>query len=185
MIASMKSMLYGGNCLPTSSGRSTLEDKHSGMKVSVSDIPCNSLVIKIPDKNKAHMAIVKDREGYKAFCDFLILTAPHDNEVVDVYFVEMKKTARLNSGGVPYKACKQIISTLPIFEYLREMVEVHHSKTPKITQHFVIISEKRSGRLDKQNVKAKASKETKFEGSTFKIIWSNRVSYNQLKCQHP
>ena len=147
-----------------------LKDVDSGMKVNITKLGNDWLVITIPSNH--HLGMVQEGNWRKT-CDKLILIA-NDNQI-DVYFIEMKKTLKLNQEDIPEDAFMQILSTRPIFEYLVSMVKNYFQGQYKIRRHYVVIYEKQAGRLDKQRVKPQIVNSYRYRRETFKCILS--VSY--------
>ena len=144
-----------------------LKDADSGMKVNLARPANDWLVINIPSDH--HLGMVR-KGNWRKSCDKLVLIA-NDNWI-DVYFIEMKKTLMLNQDGVPIDAFMQILSTRPILEYLVSMVKNHFQGQYKIRQHYVVIYEKRSARFDKQPVKPQVVSPYKHGRETFKCVLS-------------
>ena len=177
MIDDIKGILE--NCHFRNAQTSKLKDKDSQMEIILSDMPSDRLIVRVPDKGRAHLGIVKDTNNYKKSCDYLIFIPC--GKKMDIYFIEMKKTFH----GDNKKSHQQIISTIPVFEYLKKMIEVHHSIPKIINIHFVIVYGKISGRLDKQGVKPRSSKVQRFRNKKFKIFYSENIPFKQLKCTTP
>ena len=154
------------------SDKVSLEDRASHMVVDVSHLPNDGLRICFP-REKTHLGIINDWRNYKQSCDFLILI-PQDNHI-DVYFIEMKKTLRLDENHIPQKACNQILCTVPVFDYLISMGKTHSPTQEKkeIYKYFAVIGEKISEKLDKQKVKSEKFKKCSYKNEKFRIIYSS------------
>ena len=146
--------------------------KDSDMTVEISHLPNDVLKICVPG-GKTHLEIINDRIHYKQSCDFLILIS--QNNHIDVYFIEMKKTPILDENHIPQKACDQILCTVPVFDYLISMGQTHFptEKKKNIYKYFAIIGEKKYEKLDKQQVKSKKSKKCSYKNEKFRIIYSS------------
>ena len=154
-----------------------LEDPDSHMKVSITGLPKNGLIICIP--TGVHLSIVKDKIkggafNYKQSCDKLILIPT--NRDINAYFIEMKKTFSFDNMSQREKACNQILGTIPILDYLISMVKLHFGKQCRVKKYyFVIIAEKRMLRLNKGNVKARTREKNQYKNRNFKIIYSSKT----------
>ncbi len=160
-----------------------LTDADSGMKVTVeqSANPSNSgIVVRIPANSKAHPDIIEENPGYRKSCDFIIFIP--DKNHLEVYFIELKKS--LHNKVVRNKAFCQILSTVPVLEYLISKIRIHHGEQLKTTMHFAIIAEKLSNRLDKQPVKPGRYKPIKFMHgqNEFRVVHSlSKIDLSWLK----
>jgi len=160
------------------------------MKISITGLPKNGLKIFVPKGGKAHTAIIADKTGYKSSCDCLILI-PRASGVVDVYFIEMKKKLYYKEQG-----SAQIFSTIPMWDYLVSMIDIHGAEGLKIKKHFigknfakkhfVVIAEDISRNIAKQAVKPGHRYEYQSNGKSFKVIYSlEEISLKELRCRNP
>ncbi len=157
-----------------------MEDSQSGMKVEVTGLPRDCVLVNIPAGGKSHSGMIDNHVDYKRSCDNLILI--DQSNCIDVYFVEMKKTLRLDCDGIPQKPCDQIFYTVPVLDYLVSMARIHFQHEHKINRHFVVIAKKMSSRMDKQRVKPKAFEKFNYKGETFKIIRSSpSIPFQKLR----
>ncbi|WP_424946042.1 hypothetical protein [Candidatus Spongiihabitans sp.] len=156
-----------------------LKDSQSGMKVKITGVPKNGLVVNVPPGGKSHIGVVEAKIDYKKSCDQLIFI-PCNNHV-DVYFVEMKKSLNPVDKSVPDKACKQILCTIPTLQYLVSMANIHYGNDQKINQYYTVIGEKMSSRLDKQGVRYNHPQSVSYENRNFKVILSPTIPFAMLK----
>lgn len=146
-------------------GTVLLKDVDSGMKIKITKPVNDWLVITIPSNH--HLGMVQEGNWRKT-CDKLILIANGNH--IDVYFIEMKKTLKLNQKDIPEDAFMQILSTRPTLEYLASMVKIYFQGQYKIRRHYVVIYEKQASRLDKQRVKPQIVNSYRYRRETFKCI---------------
>ena len=179
MIASLKLILTAGcQCKLKNNDAELKELQHPGMNIKVTDVPKGGVVVKIP--GGSHSAMIDNQKGYTKICDYLILVPCNDH--IDVYFIELKKSLNPDPQGIPEKGCNQIICTIPVLEYLVSMVNIHHGKNEKVNQHYVVIGEKWSPRVDKQSVKPSNPQFVCHKSKKFKIILSSSiVPFTKLK----
>lgn len=149
------------------------------MEISILGMPNNTLSVDL--QKGPHLSIVDETEtNLTKCCDYLILI-PTNNEI-EVYFIEAKATIRDELTKKCPKSFQQIISTLPIFEYLTKMVEVHYPQySTRTNKYFVVIGEKVSPRLDKTRVKPTPVMEQSVGNKKFKIIVSTNIPLKFLK----
>ncbi len=173
MIDAMKCLLKDEYTADTTS-HAVLQDVKSGMRVTITNLPAGGLIINIPSTPVSFSIIDNEKgRGYAQSCDNLILI-PQD-DCTDVYFIEMKRTLRLDESGVPQQACQQIISTIPVLDYLHSMVKIHFGETQKITMHFTVIAEKYFERLDKRLTKPMRLEKYIYKEKEFKTIHSQSI----------
>ena len=184
MLAIQK-LLQHEYCETIKDNRLELKEKQAKTRFSIIESPDNGLKLSIPAKGKAHSAIVGNAPNYKKSCDFLVI-APQDENGMDIYFLEIKKTLSPDKNGIPVEACEQIIFTTPVWKYLNSMMRTHFDVRPEITEHFVVLAEKEQNKLDKQPIRPQPVGECQYKDKNFKIIHSlDEISFKDLKCQAP
>ncbi len=148
-----------------------LKESQANMKVSITNLPQGGIIIKVP-QNATSSIMIDAGEDYNKSCDYLILLP--DNNHIHAYFIELKKSLHHDKNGVPRQACQQILSTIPMLDYLCSMIKIHFEKTKDIQMHFTVIAEKYSEKLDKQGVKpSNHLKSVSYRNEKFKIIYSS------------
>lgn len=161
-------------------------EENKQVRFTITKSPDNGLKLSIPAGGKAHSGIIESKTNYKKSCDFLIVVPQNENNI-DIYFLEIKETLHPDENGIPVQACKQILFTTPVWEYLNSMMRTHFDIRPEITKHFVVLAEKELNRLDKQLTKLTKSqslRECQYRGKNFKVIRApEAVSFSNLKCQ--
>ena len=118
MIDCIKGLVKDQYCKTTASPLE-LKDSQSGMKVSITGLPKNGLMICLP--KGGHSELVEDKaEGtaynYKQSCDKLILIPANGD--INAYLIEMKTTFSFNKSSRNVKACNQI-GTVPILDWFQ------------------------------------------------------------------
>jgi len=177
-----------------------LKEEEVDMKVDITMVPKNGLKILVP--SGAHTKMVAEtiegkRSGYKRSCDYLILVL-RAGGAIDVYFIELKKTLHQGNDSVLQEAFKQILSTIPLWDYLISMVYIHLAKGSKIkknfveknfvNKHFVVIAKKGAEFVGKRRISRRSSNryEYKFGDEIFKVIHSlKEIPIHQLRCRNP
>ena len=166
------------------------QKEQDDMRVNITELPSNGLKIVMRTGRSGHSGvhIAITKEEYKKSCDYLILVP--DNNHVDLYFIELKKTLRPDIEGVPTKACQQILSTVPIWDYLVSMIKIFNEEAKviekyKIIKHFVVIAENENQKRDKQSKKLSPN-EILYKKKRFKVILhSKNIPMANLKCRTP
>jgi len=158
-----------------------LEDEK--VKVSITGLPSSGIKFSIPE-GKVHSAIIENIKGCKRSCDYLVLVACRN--FIDAYFIELKETLYLCEDGIPGEACRQILRTIPILDYLISMVKVIFKKELKVRKYFVVIGNRTRG-IDKLQTDYKLSiYDRSYEGEVFRIIHSlDEIPFEKLRCQNP
>ena len=170
-------------CETITDNRLELKEKQAKTGFTIIESPDDGLKFSIPAGGKAHSGIVQNVQNYRRSCDFLII-APHDKKNIDVYFVEIKETLSPDKNGIPIRACDQIRFTVPVWEYLNSMVQIHFGVRHKIRKHFVVLARKNRV-IDKLPIKFRQRSpinERRYKGENFKIIHSlEEISFKDLK----
>jgi len=201
LIESMQKLLEDDYCEAIKAeGSFAIEEKAADMKIDITRVPKNGLKILVP--SGAHTKMVAETiegksSGYKRSCDCLVLE-PRASGVLDVYFIELKKTLHQGNDSVLQEAFKQILSTIPIWDYLVSMVYIHLAKKSKIkknfieknfiNKHFVVIAKEGTERIDKRGASLISPNkyEYKSDDEVFKVIHSSpRIPLHQLRCRNP
>ena len=155
---------------------SKIKDSNSGMEVNLTKLPKHGLIITMPEQG-AHLGMASQKEGLFVFCDNLILI--ENNDCIDVYFIEMKQSLGRKQKK---KATDQILHTIPIWDYIASMVNIHFEKNKKTNSYFTIIVKRSSSSLDKQKVRSESSEIFTCRGKKFKIIYSaSTIPLSHLK----
>lgn len=152
-------------------GQAVLKERQSGMKVSITQLPPNCLLVNVPPGGKAHSGMLAAKRGFNVSCDYMLF-APRENNNVDAYFIELKSSLYLNPDDVPEQACRQILNTVPVMEYLRAMAKLHFEKTAKVNVRRVVIAEKSSPKLNKQRMKPEAIARITFNSQRCTVVQS-------------
>ncbi len=165
MIECVKIIILGDHWNETKD-QSTLEDLDSGMTVDLTKLPEHGIIVNVPS-GSAHLGMASEKKGLFRSCDNLILI--EHNDCIDIYFIEMKE-----SLGQKQKesAASQILHTIPIWDYIVSMVNIHFNRNKKTNSYFTIIAKRSSHRLDKQKVKSEFSEIFPYGDKQFKIIYS-------------
>lgn len=170
MMDCMRKLVLEKYCRPVQNSLD-MEDEKARMTVAITQIPGPGLWLKLPSEGKAHSGILQSKKGYRQSCDGMIFIPRKDG--LHVYLVELKTTLDPNWDGVPEAACKQILSTIPVMDYLIAMAKIHcQEKEQKLYRHLVVIAKKKAARLDKQGVKVEKFQTCRYAGKTFKVIHS-------------
>ncbi len=155
------------------------------VRFTIIESPDNGLKLSIPAGGKAHSRIIKIQKDYKKSCDFLVIVPQNENGM-DIYFLEIKETLSPDKNGIPREACKQILFTIPVWEYLVSMMWAHFDIKLEIKKHFVVLAEKegeKGERLNKQRIIPQPIGECWYRGKNFKVIHSlEKISFSDLKC---
>ena len=131
---------------PNSEGIIILEERSASMRVEIPNPPESLVTINV--SKLSHSSMLKDGE-WKRICDYL-LVGEHESKLY-ACLVELKKTLTDEPGSR-----EQLRRSLPLFEYLRSVCEVHFGSRgwPEgLTVRYNLIAERRNNRLDKQRVR--------------------------------
>ena len=142
------------------------ESQNTTIKIELTGLPTNAFATPIPAQGKGHISFIT---GCKKSCDYLILSS--SNNCIDAYFVEIKETLRPDTFK---RACKQILCTTPIWDYIVSMVKVCFQKEQKINRYFVVIAKKERKKFSKQKTKPKQKiTAERHSGEKFTIVHSS------------
>jgi hypothetical protein len=178
MIEHIQSIIEEDYCTKPGKKNKTLELKDGKplMSISVKGLPQDALLIRIPS-GKAHLSMLADKKNIKQSCDFVLLAS--DDSHVNVYFIELKKRLTVDWDDVPEDACKQILSTIPILDYLTSKARVHFQTPEKIQQYYVVLAESTG---QKGLIKPKAVRSCKYKKFKFMIICAlEEIEFGWLK----
>lgn len=151
-----------------------LKDTDSEMSVSVSGVPQSGLLINVMH-GRAHPTLMKEGD-YRKSCDKILLIQ-NDNSI-DAYLIELKKTLRPNKARVPRDACHQIINTIPVLDYLISMIEIHFHDKININKYLVAIGIKVADNLAKRSTTPKSYYNCCYEGNKIRVIHSAQTSHS-------
>ena len=185
MIEYIKKLLKAERYEVIAKDRVKLEEKSAEMEVEILGLPNEGLTINPTTKNgknQFHPAIIADKKNYKKSCDYLIIV-PNTN-IVDVYFIELKKTISTVENPIFERACDQILYTIPAWKYLVSMVAIHHPVRVKIEEHYVVITKRSSETIYKKSIKDKHQYEYhEYKNKGFTLVYSpGMISFKSLKC---
>lgn len=150
------------------------KDKRHLMKVAVSDLDSDAVVIRL-DQGIGSLSGIKDGR-WKQVCDYVIIG--QEGERVRVLFVEMKRTFAKELKGF-----EQLRRSLPFLHYLRSVCKIECAPdSEKLEVRYALIAEKGSRTLDKQRVKADRTPWTKrHEGINVNlVIVGHREPFDRL-----
>lgn len=158
MIESIKTLLDGDWCQEVDGVWVELEEKKANMVVKIKGLSREGILIypKKHESDKWHPVIIdKKKKNYGKSCDYLFLMP--NTKCIDVYFIELKKTISGKNDPELSDKSDQILFTIPVWEYLVSMVDIHFDKKPRIKKsrikkHFVVIAEQTSNEIAKQTI---------------------------------
>lgn len=169
MINAFQQLLNKDHFINSNSNILPLKDSKSRTVVRISRCPKNMCCINMPRSNKAHISMVSETtEGHKKICDQVIVASNNDN--VDIYFVELKKTLWLGSANKVNGACEQIMATVPVLNYLVSMARIHYQTKQKVKYHYVIIAEREGVNMDKSETRYNKPTMIKYNGEIFRVF---------------
>ena len=146
--------------------QSTLKDTQSKMEVQLTKLPKHGIIVNVPS-GSAHLGMASEKKGLFRSCDNLILI--EHNDCIDIYFIEMKESLGQKEKE---SAASQILHTIPIWDYIVSMVNIHFNRNKETNSYFTIIANKSSDSFDKQKVKPEFSEIFPYGDKQFKIIYS-------------
>lgn len=157
-----------------------LEDEQAEMIVSITGADTSIVAIRTGGRNAVnHYPHLKDE--YKKICDYLIVWQENTNSSdYCVVLIEMKKTLQ---GNKQETGCNQLMCSSPIWKHLFSVCNIKNEVKPENSIEYVIISEKRGGKFDKQSIKASRLNETVRYGKNkipIKIRIGNKFSIKKL-----
>ena len=162
--------------------RNTIVLRDNETRVSITDLPRGGIFFKVPENHKGHIRFVK---GYKKTCDYLLLI-PRDDDEVDIYFIELKKSIGLDEKE---KACEQIICTIPILDYLISIIENPHGRklinSPKRYLHFAVLGNPTPTKPPKLFPKLKPIDSCEVGEFGFVIIYSTKAPIPIKSLEYP
>lgn len=147
-----------------------LKDNQSRMKVVVTGVPLDGVLLNIPAQGISHSGLVREKKGYRKSCDQLLLV--NNKNCIEAYLIELKKG--INDDEIIEEACDQIIATIPVLQYIVSMLNVHFNSKQIIKHYYVVIAKKSSLKFNKPRVKHLGSKKISHKRKKFKIIYSTK-----------
>jgi len=132
-------------------GQATLGEKVTEMEVSLTELPANAIVIKCPPNQDGYF---NSACGYTKICDYIVLNHISKQDVMQVLFIELKKTVR-NCNGCLKKRCglcnakQQIKSTVPLLYYIIAGLKIHFKEKLQLAKtikerHYLIWAARKS-----------------------------------------
>ena len=177
MINCIKELVRQKYCQST---KNCLKLKDSGVEFNITGLVDTGLLISFTPTDEVHSRAISNTLGFKKICDKLLFLPADDH--IDVYFIEIKTSLHPTSKGIATGACDQILSTVPVLDYLISMARVHYNTQKNVNRYFVVLASKISPKLRKQGVKGKEFLQQPYKGEKFKIIHSvSTIPFAHLK----
>ena len=121
-----------------------------------------------------HSSLIRKGSGFNRVCDYLVLLSSEKNRFLAL-FLELKKT--FHGEGA-----RQLQGSLPILAYLQSMLQTHFDHNRQFSSRFIVISDKRSPRFDKQTVRPSPILKLSIDSGKFEItnILGKSIPFEKL-----
>lgn len=166
---------------PSTRGSVALVEEAEQVKVTISGVPSETVVIRL-DRHACHMEkVVQQRGDLHRICDYLLITYRHDE--VRAILVEIKKHL---GDSLWRKGAEQVCRSLPFFYYLHSVAQVEHDGScvscDEVSRFYWVLAPRQSRGIDKQRTRA-GSQQARIDsrhGVTVRGIAGMRIPFNRL-----